>query len=201
MIVKHQGVVPKVDPSAYVAPTAVLCGDVEVGAGARILFGAVLTGEGAPVRVGKNCVVMEYAVVRASGGRQRQFPVTLGDNVVVGPHAHLVGCTIEPGVILEAQAEVQNGAVVQREAVVMQAGMVMAKARVPARIWIPPKHIALGDPLQIYAPSVGEAVLAEWNKLNFNEYVFGLKVDEPLAPLYAHALGKHRQDEVIEAVA
>ncbi len=198
MIVKHQGAVPRVDPSAYVAPTAVLCGDVEVGAGARILFGAVLTAEGAPLRLGKNCVVMEHALLRASGGRHRQFPLTLADNVVVGPHAHLAGCTIESGVVIEANAEVQNGAVVQREAVVMQGGVVTAKTRVPIRIWIPPKHIALGDPLQIYAPSVGEAVLAQWNKLNFNEYVFGLKANEPLAPLYAHTLGKHQQDEVLE---
>ncbi|GAA3472159.1 hypothetical protein [Nonomuraea roseola] len=49
MLLEHQGVSPAVDPTAYVAPTATLCGEVRVGPGCRVLFGAVLTAEGGPV--------------------------------------------------------------------------------------------------------------------------------------------------------
>jgi carbonic anhydrase/acetyltransferase-like protein (isoleucine patch superfamily) len=45
MLIEHRGSVPQVDPSAYVAPTAVICGAVGIGPGARVLFGAVLTAE------------------------------------------------------------------------------------------------------------------------------------------------------------
>ena len=57
MILEHRGARPFIDPSAYVAPKAVVCGDVHVGAGARILSGAVLIAEDGRVEVGRNCVV------------------------------------------------------------------------------------------------------------------------------------------------
>jgi carbonic anhydrase/acetyltransferase-like protein (isoleucine patch superfamily) len=64
MLLEHRGKVPAVDPSAYVAPTAVLCGDVRVGPQARVLFGAVLSAEDGLVEVGARCVVMENALLR-----------------------------------------------------------------------------------------------------------------------------------------
>ncbi|GAA2654670.1 hypothetical protein [Nonomuraea recticatena] len=51
MLLEHQGLSPAVDPTAYVAPTATLCGDVRVGPGCRVLFGAVLTAEGDPAEL------------------------------------------------------------------------------------------------------------------------------------------------------
>ena len=52
MLVEHRGKRPSVDPSAYVAPTAVLCGDVRVGPDSRVLFGAVVSGEDGHVEIG-----------------------------------------------------------------------------------------------------------------------------------------------------
>ena len=65
MFVEHRLKNPRVSESAYIAPTAVLCGDVTVGSHSRVLFGAVITAEGGPVEIGRNCVIMENAVVRA----------------------------------------------------------------------------------------------------------------------------------------
>ena len=64
MLIEHRGIAPRVAESAYVAPTAVVCGDVEIGDECRIMFGAVLVAEDAPVRVGARTVVMENAVIR-----------------------------------------------------------------------------------------------------------------------------------------
>jgi acetyltransferase-like isoleucine patch superfamily enzyme len=89
MLVEHRGARPAVDPSAYVAPTAVLCGDVHVGPDARILFGAVVTAEDGRIEIGARCVVMENALLRARAAH----PVRLGDDVLVGPHAHLSAWT------------------------------------------------------------------------------------------------------------
>ena len=74
MLVEHRGARPVVDPSAYVAPTAVLCGDVRVAADARVLFGAVVTAEDGRVEIGARCVIMENALV---GGRAAH-PARLG---------------------------------------------------------------------------------------------------------------------------
>jgi carbonic anhydrase/acetyltransferase-like protein (isoleucine patch superfamily) len=78
MIIDHEGRSPVVHESAYVAPTATLCGDVRVGAGCRVLFGAVLTAEGGPVELGGGCIVMENAVLR---GTPRD-PLRLGRHVL-----------------------------------------------------------------------------------------------------------------------
>ena len=87
MLIEHEGKRPQVADSAYVAPTAVLCGDVRVGAGSRILFGAVLTAESGSIEVGERCIVMENALVRVRDSQ----PAGLGDHVLVGPHAHVNG--------------------------------------------------------------------------------------------------------------
>lgn len=91
MLIEHEGSSPRLAESAYVAPNAVLCGDVAVGEDARILFGAVLTAEGGRVEIGARAIVMENALVRG----RRGHPATLGAHVLVGPHAHVNGATIE----------------------------------------------------------------------------------------------------------
>ena len=63
MLIEHRGAAPDVHPTAYVAPTAVLCGAVRAGPETRILFGAVLTAEDGEIQVGAHCVVMENAVL------------------------------------------------------------------------------------------------------------------------------------------
>ena len=87
MLLEHRGRRPRIHESAYVAPTAVICGDVTIGEDCQILFGAVLVAEGGPVVIGSNCIIMEYAVVRGTSSH----PTHLGDHVLVGPHTHLTG--------------------------------------------------------------------------------------------------------------
>lgn len=66
MEIKHREMAPSVHPDAYVAPIAVLSGQVSVGAGSCVLHGAVLTADGGPVEVGANSVIMEHAVLRTA---------------------------------------------------------------------------------------------------------------------------------------
>src|SRR5438046_1599655 len=106
MFVEHRLKSPQVAESAYIAPTAVLAGDVTVGPHSRVLFGAVITAEGGPVEIGTNCVIMENAVVRGVPGQVTR----IGDEVLVGPHAHLTGCVIEGGSRIATGAMVFNGA-------------------------------------------------------------------------------------------
>jgi gamma-carbonic anhydrase len=66
MEIRQRENVPSVDPEAYVAPTAVLSGQVRVGPGSCVLHGAVLSADGGPVEIGANCVIMEHAVLRGT---------------------------------------------------------------------------------------------------------------------------------------
>src|SRR5438874_12847251 len=66
MLIEHQGSIPEIDSSAYVAPNATICGNVSIGRGTRIMFGACIVAEGAPITIGENCIVMESAVIRST---------------------------------------------------------------------------------------------------------------------------------------
>lgn len=81
---------PKIHSTAYVAPTAVVSGDVTIGAGCAVLHGAVIVAGGSPVSLGSDCVVMEHAVIRST----EKLPAKLGDAVLVGAHATVIGVTL-----------------------------------------------------------------------------------------------------------
>src|SRR5262245_42974605 len=66
MIIKHDGATPRVDPAAWVAPNAVICGDVTIGPRCRVMFGAQVIAEGGSISIGRECIIMENAVLRSS---------------------------------------------------------------------------------------------------------------------------------------
>src|SRR3954449_5230927 len=105
MLLEHRGKRPMVPESAYVAPSAVLCGAVVLGERARVLHGAVLTAENGEVRTGSDVVIMENALVR--GGAKE--PARIGEPGVVGPHAHVNGATIEDEVFFATGASLFPG--------------------------------------------------------------------------------------------
>src|SRR5215469_4423119 len=106
MQIRHRDTTPSVDPSAYIAQTVVLSGDVRVGPGSCVLHGAVLNADGGAVRIGANCVIMENAVLRGTP----RHPLTVGDHVLAGPNSYLTGATIGDEVFIATGAMVFNGA-------------------------------------------------------------------------------------------
>jgi len=84
---------PKIHSSAYVAPTAVVSGEVTVGAECAILHGAVVAAEGAPVTIGAHTVIAENAVVKSTP----KAPVKIGDECMIGQHATVIAVTIANG--------------------------------------------------------------------------------------------------------
>ena len=170
MLIEHRGARPTVDPSAYVAPNAVLSGDVHVGAGARILFGAVLTAEDGRVDVGERTVVMENALVRG----RRSAPAGLGDDVLVGPHAHVNGALIESGAFLATGAAVFPGAVVGAGSEVRIHAVVHVNSKLAPDTTVPIGWIAAGDPAQLFSPDRHDELWAVQERLDFPGTVYGL---------------------------
>ena len=197
MLLDHQGQRPRIHETAYVAPTATVCGDVTVGPESRVLFGAVLVAEGGPLTVGRHCIVMEQAVLRAT----RRHPLRLGDHVLVGPHAHLSGCTVDDSVFVATGACVLNGARLGRGSEVRIHGVVHVNSAVPAGAAVPIGWVAVGDPAEILPPDQHQRIWAVQQTLEFSRTVFGLErapEGETIMPemtrRYTRALGTHRQD-------
>lgn len=173
MFIAHRGARPTVDPSAYVAPNAVLCGDVRVGADARILFGAVLTAEDGRIDIGDRTVVMENALVRGRGST----PAALGDDVLVGPHAHVNGARIEDGAFLATGAAVFPGAVVGAGSEVRIHAVVHVNSKLASSTTVPIGWIAAGDPAQLFSPDRHEELWEVQRGLDFPGTVYGLGRD------------------------
>ncbi|MEV4335397.1 gamma carbonic anhydrase family protein [Streptomyces sp. NPDC049597] len=200
MLIEHEGVAPTVHASAYVAPTATLCGDVRVGAGCRVLFGAVLTAEGGPVELGEGCIVMENAVLRGT----RRDPLSLGREVLVGPGSYLTGCTVEDEVFLATGSRVFNGARIGARSEVRINGIVHLRTVLPPDAMVPIGWVAVGDPAQVLPPQEHEAIWAVQKELDFPGYVFGLERPGPgeslmpaISERFGRALGRHHDDRLL----
>lgn len=192
----HRGHEPRVDPSAYVAPTAVLCGDVRLGANAGVLFGAVITAEDGHVSIGQRCVVMENALVRGRAGH----PAELGDDVLVGPHAHVNGASIADGCFLATGVSVFPGARLEQGVEVRINGVVHVNSALPAGAMVPIGWVAVGDPAEILAPDRHEDIWAIQRRLDFTGTVYGVPGDTPAAARMARQAqwyGAHREDRAI----
>lgn len=148
MFVEHQGNRPNVHPTAFVAPSAVLSGDVTVGPGTCIPHEAVLTGDGGPVEVGADCVIMEQAVVRGTP----RHPANLGDRVLVGPHAHLSGCSVADDAFLATGATVFNGARIAQGVEVRIGGVVHVNTVLESGTAVPIGWVAVGSPVGLFPP-------------------------------------------------
>ncbi len=127
MRVTLDGRAPSLAAGAWAAPTAVLVGDVALGEGASVWYGAVLRSEYEPIRVGARSNVQDCAVVHVDPG----FPATLGDGVTVGHGAVLHGCTVEDDVLVGMGATVLNGARIGTGSMVAAGALVLAGAEVP----------------------------------------------------------------------
>jgi carbonic anhydrase/acetyltransferase-like protein (isoleucine patch superfamily) len=202
VLVEHDGRRPSVHSDASVAPNAVLSGDVRIGAGSRVLFGAVLTDDGGPVAIGERCVVMEHAVLRGTP----RHPVTVGDDVLVGPHAYVSGATIDDAVFIATGAMVFNGAHMGAASSVALGGAVHIGCRLEPGTRVPIGWVAVGAPAQLHPPGQVDAIRQGIEvQGGFLPYVFG--VDPALArpeamraamTRYTRALATHRDDQVVE---
>lgn len=195
MIIEYQGKRPTIHKSAYVAPNAVLSGDVTIGENCSILFGAVITADGGPIRVSSHCVIMENAVVRGTP----KNPALLGENVLVGPNAHLTGCTVEDDVFLATGTTVFNGAYLQREVEVRINGVVHVNTVLPQNTVVPIGWVAVGNPAEILPPNQHEEIWRIQREMDFPGTVWGMDRSTPKGERtrrYAKALLRHLHDRI-----
>ena len=145
MLFEHDGHRPNVHPTASIAPTAVVSGNVVIGPNTRVLHGAVISAEGGEVRLGTQCVVMETAVLRGT----KTHPLTIASNVLIGPRSYLTGCHVEDNVFLATGSTVFNGARLGEGSVVRINGLVHLRTELPPDSTVPIGWVAVGRPASI----------------------------------------------------
>jgi carbonic anhydrase/acetyltransferase-like protein (isoleucine patch superfamily) len=196
VLLEHRGKQPSVDRSAYVAPNAVVCGDVRIGPDSRILFGAVLTAEDGRVEVGARCVIMENALVRA----REAHPVTLGDDVLVGPHAHVNGSVVGDGCFLATGCSLFPGSRLGRDVEVRINGVVHVNTVLADEALVPIGWVAVGKPARVIAPWDHDEIWRIQEALDFPRTVYGLPRDAAARERMerqADWFAAHRDDRVI----
>ena len=125
IIKPFRGVMPKIAPDALIAETAVVIGDVEIGAGSSIWYGCVLRGDVNKIRIGRNTNIQDGTIIHCNHDRDGDYretgggePTVIGDNVVVGHMALLHACTVGDGAFIGMRALVLDRALVEPGAMV-----------------------------------------------------------------------------------
>ncbi|MFD7447169.1 gamma carbonic anhydrase family protein [Streptomyces sp. NPDC059909] len=193
LLYEHHGKRPVVPESAYVAPSAVLCGAVVLGEGARVLHGAVLTAEDGEVRVGADVVVMENALGR---GRARH-PAVLGDAVLIGPHAHVNGATVEDEVFVATGVAMFPGAVAGAGSELRINSVLHVNSRLEPGTVVPIGWVAAGDPAELFSPDRHDELWEKQRDLDFPGTVYGVPRGTSMRTIMARQaefFGAHRDD-------
>ncbi len=196
---EHLGVQPRIHPDAVVAPTAIVSGDVTIGAGCQVLHGAVITAEGDRAALGDHVIVMENALIRASA----THPVHIGSHVLVGPMASISGATIADEVFLATGTRVFNGARIGTHSEVRINAVVHLRTVLPPESIVPIGWVAVGDPAQVLPPDRHDDIWALQHDLDFPGYVFGLDRETPdlmiqLTERYGSSLARHVDDHRLD---
>ena len=151
---------PTVHPTAFIAPTATLIGDVRVGAGASIWFGAVLRGDQSWIAIGEQSNVQDNTVIHCS----KDLPTILGRQVTVGHGALLEGCVIEDGAL------VGMGAIALQRSRLGPRAMLAAGSVLGEGTEIPGEHLAAGTPAKVKKQLSGSAArFVDRSALHFHE--------------------------------
>jgi carbonic anhydrase/acetyltransferase-like protein (isoleucine patch superfamily) len=160
-IIPFGGRIPQIDPSAFLAPTAVLIGNVVVGPHASIWFGAVLRGDHPDhgIRIGARSSVQDNCVLHVSA----RGPTIVGDEVTVGHGAVFESCEIR------RQALIGMNAVILHGAVVGEAALVAALSVVPEDMHVPAGVLVAGAPAKVRKELTGES--ADWVRHSADHYV------------------------------
>jgi carbonic anhydrase/acetyltransferase-like protein (isoleucine patch superfamily) len=130
--------VPKIDKNVFLAETATIIGDVEIGEFSSVWYNAVLRGDLERIRIGKSTNVQDNVVIHVDRG----FPVRIGNRVIVGHSAVLHGCEIGSDVMIGMKSCILNGARIADRCIVAAGSIVPGKE-------YPPNSVLMGVPAKI----------------------------------------------------
>ena len=143
MIRPYQGKTPRLGNDVFVADTAMVIGDVEIGARSTVWFGAVIRGDVFHIRIGEETSIQDNSVIHVTHG---QYATVIGNRVTVGHSVTLHGCTVRDRCIIGMGSTVLDQADIG-ERCILGAGSLVAPGTK-----IPPGQLALGNPAKVKRP-------------------------------------------------
>ncbi len=160
MIIEYKGHRPKISPKAFIAPTAVLIGDVTVGDEASIWFGAVLRSDQNenPIVVGARTSIQDNCVIHSG-----EAPTILEEDVTVGHAAVMEGCVIRRAAIIGMNVTVLDNTEIGEESLIAAGSVVVPHTKIPPRV------LAAGSPAKVKKELAGEAL--HWIQMGSSTYV------------------------------
>ena len=121
------GVAPRIAPDAFIAPTAALIGNVEIGAHSNVWFHCVLRGDTNLIRVGRRTNIQDGTIVHVNEG---DFATIIGDDVTIGHAAIVHACTLHDRAFVAMGATVLDGAVIEEGGVLAAGALLTPRKRI-----------------------------------------------------------------------
>src|SRR5262245_13491815 len=164
------------------------------------MHGAQIIAEIGAISIGRECIIMQNAVLRSL----ERHPLTIGNNCLIGPNSHVVGCTIEDEVFIATGAAIFHSAHLGRGSEVRINGIVHLKTHLDAGATVPIAWVAVGDPAQVLPPSEHERIWEIQKSLNFPLTVYGFERSEAtmekITRRLSEALGSNASDEMSDRI-
>lgn len=159
MILAFDGRQPVLAEGVWIAPTAIVTGDVEVGDHSSIWFQTVVRGDESPIRIGREVNVQDACVLHTGS----QSGLRIADGVSVGHMVLLHGCEIGEGTLVGMGSIVMDGAVIGRRCIVAAGSLVTAGSR------FEDESVVMGRPAKVVRSVTAEEI--EKNKRRVQKYI------------------------------
>lgn len=156
MIYDFQGASPKIDKNVFIAQSADIIGDVEIGEDSSIWFGVVIRGDVHHIKIGKRTSIQDLSMVHVTHYKNPDkndgSPTIIGDDVTIGHKVMLHGCKIENACLIGMSATILDDAIIGEESIVGASALV-TKGKI-----FPPRSLILGNPAKAIRPLTDEEV-------------------------------------------
>ena len=140
MILPHHGAWPKIHETAFVAPTADVIGEVEIGAHSSVWFQCVVRGDVNPIKIGSRTNIQDLTMLHVT---RKRHSLTIGDEVTVGHGVVLHGCTIGSRVLVGMRATVMDGAEISDDTIIAAGSLVTEGKKFPSGV------LLMGSPAKV----------------------------------------------------
>jgi len=148
MILRYENFYPKIASSAWIAPSADIIGDVEIGEDSSVWFGCVVRGDVHYIKIGKRTNIQDLSMLHVTHYKKERkigdgYPLIIGDDVTIAHKVMLHGCIIEDACLIGMNATILDGAKISKESIV-GAGSVVTSNKT-----FPPRSLILGAPAKV----------------------------------------------------
>ncbi len=140
---RFRGIAPRIHPTAFIEESAQIVGDVELGEGSSVWFNTVIRGDVNPIRIGARTNVQDLTMIHVMS---QKFGTTIGDEVTVGHHVVLHGCTLGSRILVGMGAILMDGVVVGDDCLIAAGALLTPGTKVPNG------SLVVGSPAKVKRP-------------------------------------------------